>query len=83
VARESAISGGGRGELIDTWEWVSTATAVQTPAEVYEMLRKDGFNVKYARIPVTDGMAPQPADFDEILKLVSTDEGVDMVAADY
>ena len=71
VATESTTAAGGRGELVDTWEWVSNASAVQTPAEVYAMLRLEGFNVQYTRIPVTDGMAPQPSDIDMIFETVS------------
>lgn len=71
VALESITAAGGRGELVDTWEWVANASAVQTPAEVYAMLRQEGFNVQYTRIPVTDGMAPQPSDIDMIMETVS------------
>ncbi|GBF92770.1 paladin [Raphidocelis subcapitata] len=67
VARESAISGGGSGELIDTWEPVSSPGAVQTPAEVYRALRGEGYRVQYCRVPVTDGRAPAPEDIDVIL----------------
>lgn len=49
VARESAISGGGSGELIDTWEPVASPDAVQTPAEVYRALRQEGHRVAYCR----------------------------------
>lgn len=49
VARESAISGGGVGELIDTWEPVASPDAVQTPAEVYRALRAEGHRVTYFR----------------------------------
>ena len=70
VARESAISGGGSGELIDTWEPVAGAADVQTPAEVYRKLRGEGFRVSYARVPVTDGRAPAPEDIDVIIERV-------------
>jgi hypothetical protein len=49
VARESAISGGGIGELIDTWEPVASPGDVQTPAEVYRALRAEGHRVNYCR----------------------------------
>jgi hypothetical protein len=70
VARESAISGGGSGELIDAWEPVASPDAVQTPAEVYRTLRAEGHRVQYVRVPVTDGRAPAPEDVDVILAKV-------------
>jgi hypothetical protein len=70
VARESAISGGGSGELIDAWEPLASADAVQTPAEVYRGLRAEGHRVQYFRIPVTDGRAPAPEDIDSIMEKV-------------
>lgn len=70
VARESAISGGGQGELIDTWEAVAGPSAIQTPAEVYAMLRQEGYRVGYGRVPVTDGTAPQPEDMDVVFDKV-------------
>ncbi|KAI8474087.1 MAG: inositol hexakisphosphate-domain-containing protein [Monoraphidium minutum] len=69
VARESSISGGGIGELIDTWEPVASPDAVQTPAEVYRGLRAEGHRVTYCRVPVTDGRAPAPEDIDVILEM--------------
>lgn len=78
VARESAVAPGsafdnptGTGELIDMWEAISGADAVQTPAEVYAKLRAEGLPVRYLRVPVTDGRAPQPGDIDAIIKQVS------------
>lgn len=77
VARESAVAPGcaldnatGTGELVDMWEAISSADAVQTPAEVYAKLRAEGLAVRYLRVPVTDGRAPQPGDIDAIIKQV-------------
>eukprot|EP00775_Hariotina_reticulata_P011247 gene11247-11396_t len=58
------------GELIDMWETLSGASAVQTPAEVYASLAAEGFPVQYLRVPVTDGRAPQPCDIDAVVQQV-------------
>eukprot|EP00878_Enallax_costatus_P006221 GHUV01006524.1.p1 GENE.GHUV01006524.1~~GHUV01006524.1.p1 ORF type:complete len:1656 (+),score=579.22 GHUV01006524.1:267-5234(+) len=75
VARESALAPGAAldnatatGELIDMWETVASPDAVQTPAEVYAKLRAEGLPVRYLRVPVTDGRAPQPGDIDAIIR---------------
>eukprot|EP00879_Flechtneria_rotunda_P018628 GHRR01019549.1.p1 GENE.GHRR01019549.1~~GHRR01019549.1.p1 ORF type:complete len:942 (+),score=356.76 GHRR01019549.1:158-2983(+) len=76
VARESAAAADGSiemsstGELVDMWEPISGASAVQTPAEVYEGLAQKGLAVRYLRVPVTDGRAPQAVDVDAILQQV-------------
>ncbi|GFH33645.1 uncharacterized protein HaLaN_33044, partial [Haematococcus lacustris] len=57
VAHES-FEYGHYGELYDTWEEIDHPDAVATPAEVYSGLTRQGFAVKYVRIPVTDGTAP-------------------------
>ncbi|ERN03230.1 hypothetical protein AMTR_s00003p00177190 [Amborella trichopoda] len=53
------------GQIFDAWEHVN-AGGVQTPLEVYRCLESEGFPLKYARIPVTDGKAPQSSDFDSL-----------------
>lgn len=60
------------GELVDMWEPIKGPDAVQTPAEMYAMLAREGLAVKYLRVPVTDGKAPQPCDVDAIIAQVST-----------
>lgn len=65
VMRE-ADSHSHQGELVDSWEQVEGPLDVQTPADVYRMLQKEGFRVYYVRVPVTDGTAPTAADFDMI-----------------
>lgn len=40
------------------WEDIDHPDAVQTTADVYANLTKQGFAVQYCRCPVTDGTAP-------------------------
>lgn len=51
------------GQIFDAWEHVSSES-VQTPLEVFKCLEDDGFPIKYARVPITDGKAPKTSDFD-------------------
>lgn len=51
------------GQIFDAWEHVSS-DSVQTPLEVFKCLEDDGFPIKYARVPITDGKAPKTSDFD-------------------
>jgi len=51
--------------VFDCWEHVD-AYSVQTPLEVFKNLETEGFPVKYARVPVTDGKAPRSSDFDTL-----------------
>ncbi len=57
--------------------WVSVdAASLQTPLEVFQQMAREGFQVDYARIPVTDEKVPEEADFDALvarLKGVSDD----------
>ncbi|KAG2693104.1 hypothetical protein I3760_08G082200 [Carya illinoinensis] len=53
------------GQIIDAWEHVSF-DAIQTPLEVFKNLEADGFPIKYARVPITDGKAPKSSDFDTL-----------------
>ncbi|CAN6317707.1 unnamed protein product [Urochloa humidicola] len=53
------------GEIFDTWENVDSE-AVLTPLEVYKQLECEGLQIKYARVPITDGKAPKSSDFDTI-----------------
>lgn len=45
------------GILEDKWEAVS-GESVLTPASVYDILRKEGYDVEYRRLPLTDGRTP-------------------------
>lgn len=38
--------------------------SIQTPREVYEALRADGYKCNYYRVPLTDGTAPKEVAFD-------------------
>ncbi|KAL4323919.1 hypothetical protein GQ457_11G001890 [Hibiscus cannabinus] len=53
------------GQIFDAWEHVS-CDSVQTPLEVFKCLEDDGFPIKYARVPITDGKAPKSSDFDTL-----------------
>ncbi|WJX79948.1 hypothetical protein P8452_63011 [Trifolium repens] len=53
------------GHIFDAWEHV-TSDVVQTPLEVFRGLEADGFPIKYARVPITDGKAPKRSDFDTL-----------------
>ncbi|CAJ1871832.1 unnamed protein product [Sphenostylis stenocarpa] len=51
--------------IFDAWELV-TPDVIQTPLEVFKSLEAEGFPVKYARVPITDGKAPKSSDFDTL-----------------
>ncbi|XAR63977.1 hypothetical protein NMG60_11024153 [Bertholletia excelsa] len=53
------------GQIFDAWEHV-TSEVIQTPLEVFRCLELEGFPVKYARVPITDGKAPKSSDFDTL-----------------
>lgn len=53
------------GQIFDAWEHVSSEV-VKTPLEVFKDLEADGFPIKYARMPITDGKAPKSSDFDTL-----------------
>ncbi|KAJ3698159.1 hypothetical protein LUZ61_001864 [Rhynchospora tenuis] len=53
------------GKIFDSWEHI-TSESIQTPLEVYNGLELAGLPVKYARVPITDGKAPQTSDIDDI-----------------
>ncbi|GAV64973.1 hypothetical protein CFOL_v3_08488 [Cephalotus follicularis] len=53
------------GQIFDAWEHVNS-DSVQTPLEVFKCLEADGFAIKYARVPITDGKAPKSSDFDTL-----------------
>lgn len=52
-------------EIFDAWEHVNS-DSVQTPLEVFKCLKDEGFSIKYARVPITDGKAPKTSDFDTL-----------------
>lgn len=59
------------GQIFDAWEHVNP-DAVQTPLEVFSCLEADGFPIKYARVPITDGKAPKSSDFDMLAMNLSS-----------
>lgn len=59
------------GQIFDAWEPVGPG-AVQTPLEVYECLKGEGFRVEYARVPITDGKAPKSSDFGALASRIAT-----------
>lgn len=59
------------GHIFDAWEHV-TSEVVQTPLEVFKSLEADGFPIKYARVPITDGKAPKSSDFDTLVKNIAS-----------
>nr|GEX09018.1 paladin isoform X1 [Tanacetum cinerariifolium] len=59
------------GKIYEAWEHVSI-DAVQTPLEVFKSLEADGFPIKYARVPTTDGKAPKSSDFDKLALNISS-----------
>lgn len=59
------------GHIFVAWEHVDSSS-VQTPLEVFEKLESDGFPIKYARVPITDGKAPKSSDFDTLAMNISS-----------
>ncbi|KAH7578150.1 hypothetical protein JRO89_XS01G0346400 [Xanthoceras sorbifolium] len=59
------------GQIFDAWEHVNT-DSVQTPLEVFKCLEDEGFPIKYARVPITDGKAPKSSDFDTMAANISS-----------
>ena len=57
--------------IFDAWELV-TPDVIQTPLEVFKSLEAEGFPVKYARVPITDGKAPKSSDFDTLAINISS-----------
>jgi protein-tyrosine phosphatase len=59
------------GQIYDAWENVGPGS-VQTPLEVYECLKAEGYLVDYARVPITDGKAPKSSDFGALASRIAT-----------
>lgn len=55
------------GKLVSRWEEVKPE-GIQTPREVFDGLKAQGYNVDYARIPVADEKSPEPRDFDALVQ---------------
>ncbi|RKP01076.1 hypothetical protein CXG81DRAFT_12437 [Caulochytrium protostelioides] len=54
-------------DVVPIWETASPE-AIQTPRDVYDELRADGYRVEYTRLPITDEQAPIPDVFDAFLR---------------
>ena len=89
VTRERIDAEGAR-VINEEWEEVhslgssegfgSHATAVKTPADIFESLQSEGYPIEYVRIPVTDGRAPRTSDIDDIVSQAAfTDPGTLLV----
>lgn len=52
--------------MISRWVEVGPQD-VQTPREVFDGLRSQGFRVNYARVPISDEKAPEDADLDALV----------------
>ncbi|KAK9804170.1 hypothetical protein WJX73_008272 [Symbiochloris irregularis] len=73
VAREQvSATGQAASTITDAYEPVSSASAVMTPREVYDSLRREGYRVDYNRVPLTDGAAPREAIFDTFYEGIRT-----------
>eukprot|EP00252_Welwitschia_mirabilis_P018623 TRINITY_DN4136_c0_g2_i1.p1 TRINITY_DN4136_c0_g2~~TRINITY_DN4136_c0_g2_i1.p1 ORF type:complete len:1265 (-),score=281.07 TRINITY_DN4136_c0_g2_i1:516-4310(-) len=57
------------GQMVDQWEPINESS-VQTPLEVYEALKDEGYLVDYERVPITDEKSPKEQDFDLLVHRV-------------
>jgi len=46
--------------------------SVKTLRELFTSLKYDGFNIEFERIPITDELAPQEQDFDQLVNTLKT-----------
>ncbi|MBW0461895.1 hypothetical protein O181_001610 [Austropuccinia psidii MF-1] len=60
----------GKFTVIAVWETVNEDD-ILTPREVFDLMKKQGFLVDYARLPVTDEQAPIPVIFSRLEQRVS------------
>ncbi|KAJ8748544.1 hypothetical protein K2173_003445 [Erythroxylum novogranatense] len=58
-------------QIFDAWEHVKP-DSIKTPLEVFKCLEADGFPIKYARVPITDGKAPKSSDFDTLVMNIAS-----------
>ncbi|KAI8354158.1 inositol hexakisphosphate-domain-containing protein [Blakeslea trispora] len=65
--------------LLPLWETVPKEL-VETPRQVFESIRAEGYQVDYLRIPITDEQAPIPDVFDQLIERMNTaSQGVDVI----
>ena len=55
--------------LVTEWKDANNKT-ILTPKEAYKQIEKEGYKIKYFRVPVTDERAPEPKDFDDLLNII-------------
>lgn len=56
------------GTINGAW-WRANPSEIQTPLEVVEQLRKEGFKIQYHRVPVSDEHAPQTDDLSTLIDI--------------
>ncbi|CAO3619250.1 unnamed protein product [Mucor fragilis] len=65
--------------LLPLWETVPS-DQVETPGQVFESIRAEGYQVDYLRIPITDEQAPIPDVFDQLIhRMRDANQGVDVI----
>ncbi|KAI9144841.1 inositol hexakisphosphate-domain-containing protein [Paraphysoderma sedebokerense] len=70
LLHEEEILPNGGFSIIPVWETVKPSD-VQTPKEVFQNIKSQGYNVDYLRIPITDEQAPIPDVFDQLVNRVN------------
>ncbi|KAF7727042.1 hypothetical protein EC973_008089 [Apophysomyces ossiformis] len=65
--------------LVPLWETVPVE-CVETPAQVFQSIVDEGYQVDYLRIPITDEQAPIPDVFDQLIqRVLDANAGVDIL----
>ncbi|KAG0177898.1 hypothetical protein DFQ29_004184 [Apophysomyces sp. BC1021] len=65
--------------LVPLWETVPTE-CVETPAQVFQSIIDEGYQVDYLRIPITDEQAPIPDVFDQLIqRVLDASAGIDIL----
>ena len=55
------------GKIIPIW---TTVEIVETPREIFENFIKDGYRIKYIRIPISPEQAPEDCYIDEYINVI-------------
>ncbi|KAI8635991.1 inositol hexakisphosphate-domain-containing protein [Parasitella parasitica] len=65
--------------LLPLWETVPP-DQVETPSQVFESIRAEGYQVDFLRIPITDEQAPIPDVFDQLIhRMHGANQGTDVI----
>ncbi|KAI8984466.1 inositol hexakisphosphate-domain-containing protein [Mycotypha africana] len=65
--------------LLPLWETVPS-DQIETPSQVFESIKAEGYQVNFLRIPITDEQAPIPDVFDQLIKrMQEANQGVNDV----